>query len=446
MTAGSTASPLAAFAAREPAWLRLRRRDAWDVFQATPAPAQRDEEWHRTDTAWMRWDAVKASPNGRTPRALPAAVRATAIQPTAAVVTEDGSSAAVHLSDEAKAAGVLVMSLADATLQRPDLVEGRVSLASAPATLGKFEALNAALWAGGALVYVPRDVALAAPILVAVSGTQAAQIYPHTLVVLASGARANVVEWWTSPADGPLAVANGVVEVEIGAGASLTLTHVQAWGATVRSILTQRAILAREAKVVTTNVTLGGRFHKASVDAAIQGPGADVRMNAVYYLTDQQFVDHHTLQDHVATDATSDLLFAGALDGASRSVYQGTIIVQRHAQRSNAYQKNLNLMLGKGSRADSIPQLEIKADDVRCTHGATTSTVDPRHLFYLQTRGLSAQQARALMLDGYFEPVLERLPDASVRDVVRSQVQGKVARVRDVAAPAGTAPLPSAED
>ena len=142
-------------------------------------------------------------------------------------------------------------------------------------------------------------------------------------------------------------------------------------------------------------------------------------MNGAFRLGSRQFVDHHTTQDHLATDGTSDLLFTGVLDGRARSVYAGTIVVEPKAQRTNAYQKNRNLLLHSGTRADSIPRLEIMADDVRCTHGATTSTIEPGELFYLASRGLTDAQAQSLIVEGYFEAVLDRVPDEGVRNVLR---------------------------
>ena len=173
-------------------------------------------------------------------------------------------------------------------------------------------------------------------------------------------------------------------------------------------------------------MTLGGRFHKGAISATLTGPGANVRLNGMAFLDGQQFADHHTLQDHRTTDAASDLLYVNVLDGTARSVYAGTIMVQQHAQRSNAYQQNRNLMLQRGPRADSIPRLEIMADDVRCTHGSTTSTIDPMHLYYLGSRGLGLDQARSLIVDGTFEPVLDRIPNATVRSAVRTAVRAKL--------------------
>ena len=419
-------------AQREPTWLRRRRLDAWQVYRDTAPPTDRDEEWRRTDLRWVHWDALEIGADEVAPARPAAPVPVEALQPSVVIAQADGGSAVVHLSDEARAAGVVAGGLTDLARDQPDFLQDYLGTRAVTPDLGKFQALNAALWAGGAFVYVPAGVELPNPVLYAVEAA-APTVLPRLLVRLDEGASASVVEWWASPQESAPGFANGVAELFVGEGARLAYTHVQAWGAGTHSILSQRAMLGRDASLTTTNVTLGALFHKARVDTMIEGPGATVLMNGLYYLTGQQFVDHHTLQDHNATDSLSDLLFVGALDGTSRSVYSGTIIVERQAQRSNAYQRNRNLMLRSGPRADSIPRLEIMADDVRCTHGATTSTLDPMHLFYLSSRGLPTAQAEALIVDGIFEPVLERVADATVRDVLRTALQAKLAATRAAA-------------
>ena len=314
--------------------------------------------------------------------------------------------------------GVAALDLAEAARTRPKLVRERLSTTAITPDQGKFQALNAALWQGGALVHVPRGAVLAQPILVVVCGDAVLE-QPHLLASLGEGAQASIVEWWADAETDSPALVNGATELFAESGSHLTYTHVQGLSPSTRSILSQRAIVGRDATFTSTNVTVGGRFHKARIEASLIEPGASVVMNGAFRLGRRQFVDHHTTQGHLATDGTSDLLFAGVLDGRARSVYAGTIIVEPKAQRTNAYQNNRNLLLNSGTRADSIPRLEIMADDVRCTHGATTSTLEPSHLYYLCSRGLPEAQARELIVEGYFEEVLDRVPHEGVRDVLR---------------------------
>ena len=410
-----------ASAQHEPDWLRARRHAAWDVYEATPDPGRSEEEWRRTDLRWLRWASLTPTP----PEDLvggvggvPAAVPTAALAPSVTLLIGAAGARVVEISPEARGAGVVALDLADAARTQPDLVHDRLSTTAVPPEQGKFQALNAALWQGGALVHVPRGVALAQPIL-AIVCSDAALSQPHLLASLGDGAQASVVEWWVDADGSTPALVNGATELFADSGAHLAYTHVQALPPGARSILSQRAMVGRDATLTSTNVTVGGRFHKARVEARLTEPGASAVMNGAFRLGSRQFVDHHTTQDHLATDGTSDLLYAGVLDGRARSVYAGTIIVEPKAQRTNAYQNNRNLLLHSGTRADSIPRLEIMADDVRCTHGATTSTVEPSQLYYLCSRGLTDAQAQSLIVEGYFEAVLDRVPDEGVRDVLR---------------------------
>lgn len=407
----------------EPAWLRERRASAWRAYEALPAPAWSDEEWRRTDTSWVDWAGMAPAANGAVSArlALPDEI------PSASVLLRQrGTTVEVlYTSSEARRAGVTVASLSAAAAMDPATVADHLGTELATPTAGKLEALNGALWAGGTFVRLPAGTALTGPIVIVVDAAEA-PTFPRTLVTAGAGSSADVLEWWRSSPEASPGFANGCVELFAGAGAKLSYTHVQTWDTETGGFLSQHARVGRDAELTTTNVTLGGRFHKGAISATLTGPGANVRLNGLAYLDGGQFADHHTLQDHRTTDAASDLLYVNVLEGTARSVYAGTIMVQPHAQRSNAYQQNRNLMLQRGPRADSIPRLEIMADDVRCTHGSTTSTIDPLHMYYLGSRGLDRDQARSLIVDGTFEPVLDRIPSDTVRTAVRTAVRAKL--------------------
>lgn len=407
----------------EPGWLAARRAEAWRAYEVTPAPVWSDEEWRRTDTGWVDWAGVAPAANGAhaTRLALPDEI------PSASVLLRQRGTQVnvLYISPEARAVGVTVASLATAAADEAAPVAELLATELATPVAGKLQAMNTALWAGGAFIHVPAGAELSAPIVIVIDAA-GGPIFPRTLVAASEGSSSDVLEWWRSiPEAGP-GFANGCVELFVGAGSKLSYTHVQAWDRESGGFLSQHARVERDADLATTNVTLGGRFHKGAISAMLNGPGANVRLNGLAYLDGGQFADHHTLQDHRTTDAASDLLYVNVLDGTARSVYAGTIMVLPHAQRSNAYQQNRNLMLQRGPRADSIPRLEIMADDVRCTHGSTTSTIDPMHLYYLGSRGLDRDQARSLIVDGTFEPVLDRIPNATVRSAVRTAVRAKL--------------------
>ena len=409
----------------EPAWLADRRIDAWRTFESSPPPKRSDEEWRRTDLSWMNWSDFHPSAsqltNGSAEEHLPVHLSAASI-----VLVEHGTGTTVtRVAPEAKAAGITAASLSTAASDSNQLVESHLATSLIRPDDGKFQALNSALWTGGVFVHIPRGVQLEAPIVILKTSNDSA-CYPRTLIIADPESSGHIVEWWLPEDSKSLSFANGSTEIFVNDNADLTYTHVQQWPSITRSLLSQHAQVARDASMVSTNVPLGGIFHKGSIKATLSGPGADARLNGLSYLDGQQFVDHHTVQDHKTTDAVSDLLYVNILDNMSRSVYAGSIVVEQDAQRSNAYQRNRNLMLRSGPRADSIPRLEIMADDVRCTHGSTTSTIDPAQLHYLNSRGLDYEAALRLIVDGTLEPVLDRIPNTVVADAVRSVVQAKI--------------------
>ena len=204
----------------------------------------------------------------------------------------------------------------------------------------------------------------------------------------------------------------GVTELHIGAGARVRFINSQDLGRHVYDLRTQTALLERDSHLEWLTVTLGGRVSRSTQHSTMRGPGAEVVVTGLYLPDGRQHLAFDTLQDHVAAGCTSDLLYQGALLSRSRSVYEGTIRAWPGAQKTNAYQSNRNLLLSKKARADSLPRLEIEANDLRCTHGATVSPVDDEQIFYLMSRGIPRADAVRLIVEGFFQPSLDRLPEA----------------------------------
>jgi Fe-S cluster assembly protein SufD len=173
-------------------------------------------------------------------------------------------------------------------------------------------------------------------------------------------------------------------------------------------------------------VTLGSKFTKNSIGSHLRGENALAEMLGIFFGDQDQFFDHHTWQLHESPYATSDLEFKGALKEGARSVYSGLIKVEEGAQKTDAFQQNRNLILDRTSRADSIPNLEIAANDVRCTHGATVSQVEPEHIFYLQARGIPRSEAQKLIVEGFFRPVIDRIPVEEIQDFLQGAIARKV--------------------
>ena len=417
---------------------RDARLRAWELYETLPAPQRTDEEWRRTDIRGLKLANLRVDAGGLMPDVSPLealeaagvtnAAAQIALGPNAGVVVQrDASTILTTLDPEVAAKGVIFTDLATAVREHPDLVERYFMTQAVPAGMGKFEALHAAYWQGGAFLYVPRGVVVEAPFrgfsLLAQPG---GAVFSHTLIVLEEGAEAFLADAYRSPTFEVQSFASAVVELILGQDAKLRYVQVQDWGRDVWNFMTERAILGNDAILNSLHVTLGAKFSKASIASHLRGKNSLAEMLGIYFADGDQFFDHHTWQLHESPYATSDLEFKGALKGNARSVYSGLIKVFEGAQKTDAYQQNRNLVLSRTARADSIPNLEIAANDVRCTHGATVSQVEEEHLFYLQTRGVPRSEAQKLMVEGFFRPVIDRIPVEEIQGFLEGAIARKV--------------------
>lgn len=417
----------------EPAWVLEARLAAWETFERLPMPQRTDEEWRRTDIRPLKLDRlVPFADVGERVASLDGLL--TAIEGgvsdetdrAGVVVQRDSSTIFAETAPEVAAQGVVYCDLDTAIREYPELVQRYFMTQAVPATFGKFEALHAAFWQGGTFLYVPKNVTIELPFRAFTLGQQPAAIFSHTLVVLDEGAEAFFVDAFNSPTLEGQGFASEVVELILGKGSKLRYVQVQDWGRHVWNFMTERAILTNDATLNSLHVTLGGKFSKNSIGSHLRGPNALAEMLGIYFGDGDQFFDHHTWQLHEAPYATSDLEFKGALKDRARSVYSGLIKVYEGAQKTDAYQQNRNLILSREARADSIPNLEIGANDVRCTHGATVSQVVPEHIFYLQARGIPYTEAQKLIVEGFFRPVIDRIPVEEIQGFLEGAIARKV--------------------
>ncbi len=416
-----------ALGASGPAWLRERRLHAWQVYQDTPLPTTALEEWRYTDVARLALDAVRPADVDIVP-ALPPQARAALDGKSVAgrVYQVDARIVELELEGDVAAQGVVLADLAAAATEHADLVESTLGTA-VPPEAGKFAALNGALWSAGVLLYVPPGVHLDRPIRIVrwLSGDGIA-VFPRTLIVADEGSRVAFVEEFASPDFDAPALSCGAVEVIARQGAQVQHVAIQRWGRGVRHVSMQRTIAGRDASLDTLVVNLGASVARVDMAASLEGPGARSDMLGLYFGREEQHFDHNTRQDHVAPNASSDLLYKGALYDRAHGIFRGIIKVHPNAQRTDAYQTNRNLLLSEDARADSLPNLEIEADDVRCSHGATVGQLDEEEIFYLMTRGLTRTAAERLVVFGFFGEVLDRLPlpevTAELKEIIGSRI------------------------
>jgi Fe-S cluster assembly protein SufD len=409
----------------QPDWLRERRSEAWAAFERLPLPTKKLEEWRYTDVAQLKLDEVRlAESSAEIP---PEARSLLADKEAAAKVLMVGPRVVdVEVNPRWAEQGVIVADLATAAAEHPELV--RKHLGSAVAMdQDKLAALNGAAWAGGVFVYVPANVVVEDPIRVArwlpESGVA---VFPRTLIVAERHSHVAYVDEFASPDFDEPTLSLGAVEVIADDGADVQYVAVQQWGAGVRHLSIQRTLAQRDANLDTLVVNLGATVSRVDLNARLEGPGSRSDMLGLYFARGDQHFDHNTRQDHVSPNANSDLLYKGALYDQSKTVFRGVIRVFPDAQRTDAYQTNRNLLLSEDAEAVSLPNLEIEADDVKCSHGATVGQLDEEELFYLQSRGLDKGQAERLVIFGFFGEVLDRLPLPGVVEELKRAIEAKI--------------------
>lgn len=434
--AESAAAPLTGLAAPEvfastlqaaaglPAWWLDLKKAAWNQFNALPYPKRTDENWRFATLTGLKLDAC-----GFTRPATPP------LPPAAPAFTHSASLTFANnvlvgrepLPPELARLGVLFCPLEEALLRHGDLF--RAHFQKHPVNLGseKFVSLHTALTLGGGFLHVPKGVELPAPLVIThLAHGPGAAVFPHTLVVAEDHARATVVEFFLGAggAPGPQFAA-GQNDLYAGPGAQLTYLAAQDWSRDTLSFQFNSIAAQRDARILTLNLHLGGRQARHESHSRLQGPGAHTEMLALTLARGAQEFDQRTLQVHQAPHTSSNLLYKNALLDAAHTIFSGLIVVDPDAQKTDAYQSNRNLALSPDCEANSLPGLEIQANDVRCTHGATTSRVDPEQLYYLESRGIRPAVASELLVFGFFEEILSQLENDQLHDLFRELIQAK---------------------
>ena len=404
----------------EPDWLIERRKAAWQAWESLPLPTTTDEPWRRTDLRSIPADRfnVQASENGHVDRELEGSGPSILLRP--------GHEPLRNGMEQIDNDQVVFADWATAVHDHEQLLKEHLATI-VPDDEGKFSALAAAMATDGVLVYVPKGVHLEVPLhsVFWASGSDLA-VFSRILVVVEEGASATVVHESASPNSEGGVLHAGTVEISVGQGAQLTFVEVQDWGKSVWNITHERSRVDRDGQLDWVFGAVGSYLTKNFSELTLDGQGAHGRWTGFYFADGHQHLDHDTQQNHMAPDTTSDLLFKGALIDRSRSVWQGMIYVAPGAQRTDGFQANRNLILSKRARADSIPGLEILADDVRCTHGATVSQLEEEPIFYLMSRGIPREQAERLVVEGFFATVMERISLESIRKQFENMIDRKL--------------------
>ena len=442
----------------EPRWMLERRLRAYDVYEQLPMPKTPNEDtwkrttpmavqdyWRRTDLRTLKLDTfnpVALSPTEVAeqrpmPESLKSLVESQVEGEEAAenaevsglIVQQDGMAVHAALSEELRRKGVYFASLSTALKERPRLVETYFMTKAVTVSWNKFDALHGAFWQGGYLLYIPKGVTIEIPlhVFVALSDAQNTE-FSHTLIVAEAESELTVVEEHLSTSPEAPGLHCGAVEIFVERNAHVNYIQVQNWNHHVWNFSTQRSLVSADAQFRWVTGILGSRVSKLNQVSVLEGAGSRVEMLGLAFTHGRQHIDVHTYQEHVAHHTTSDLLYRTVLKERSRSVWDGMIYVHPEGKHTDAYQKNDNLMLSERARADTNPGLEILASDgIRCTHGATAGPIDKTQVFYLMSRGLSYDAAERLIVDGFFEPVMQRIPIESVKAQLYQAINRKLA-------------------
>lgn len=442
----------------EPEWMLARRFEAWHVYNETPMPAANDELWRRTSLKDLKLDNVVPFASNDTPWSpaqLPAEFQGLEDNEDAAgvLITHDSRSAHVHLKPEYKQRGVILCDMNTALREYPELVreylmtravtlaenryarhvnaQGVTEHHGYSDTIGdlKFASLHGAFWNGGTFLYVPRNVEIQEPLnTLTYFDAPDVAIFSHSLIILEQGASAKLIEDFGSSANEAQRFGSRAVEIILKPNASLQYFNLQDWAQNVWDFTSQTAILERDTNLTWLAGMLGSAVTKAFLDSRLEGQGANVRMLGFFFGDKQQHFDQHTFQNHIVPNGKSDLLYKGALKDKAFSAFRGLIRINPEAQHSDAYQQNRNLLLSQSAHADSIPELEIEANDVRCTHGATVGPIEQVAVFYLMARGIPRPEAERLITEGFFDELISKIPLEVVQDrlfrVIRQKIVG----------------------
>ena len=435
----------------EPRWMRERRLDAYKVYEALPIPKMPNEDtwkrntampvqdyWRRTDLRMLKLEQYSPIAVGAglprpyegipLPDSLKTLLQTEEKEESGLIVQQDGVVTDTTLLKALERKDVYFADMNTALKERPELLESYFMTKAVTVDWNKFDALHGAFWQGGYLLYVPKGVVVEIPlrVFVAMSGAQSAEM-AHTLVVADAESQVTVVEEHLSTATNAPGLHCGAVEIFVGRNAHVSYVQLQNWNHQVWNFSSQRAIVGRDAQFRWITGELGSRVSKLNQISVLEGTGSHVEMLGLTFTHARQHIDTHTYQEHVDHHTTSDLLYRTVLKDRSRTVWSGMIYVHPEGQDTDAYQKNDNLILHERARADTLPGLEIKANEVRCTHGATAGPIDKEQVFYLMSRGLSYDQAERMIVDGFFEPVMQRIPLQSVREQLQESVNRKLA-------------------
>jgi Fe-S cluster assembly protein SufD len=410
-----------------PDWFRELQAKAWEEFEAEPLPTRGNELWRFSSVKNLALDNYVAPPDFSGdpsalthPREFP--------NPAGRIVFANEALVTAKLLDPAlERAGVIFTTLSEALEKHSGRLREHFMTQSARLGSAKFAALHKSVVQAGTFLWVPRGVEIHEPFEVfhLVQGDWTA-VFPHTLIIAEDNSQVTLLEHFVSANPDDRGLACGVNDLVLKPGSKLNYVSIQEWSAKFVSVQVNSTVVAKDSSALNLALNFGGRYSRLESISRMVDSGARSDMLAISVARDEQEFDQRTLQDHQKPDTTSDLLYKNALHDKSRTIFSGLIKVEPGAHRTDAYQKVRNLLLSDDAEANSMPGLEILADDVRCTHGATSGQVEPEELFYLKSRGIDDLASKRLIARGFLNEVVDRLPRAELCEYLHQQIEARL--------------------
>jgi Fe-S cluster assembly protein SufD len=438
-------------ATKEPQWLKQSRVSAWEAYLQTPMPTIRDEDWHKTEIDSLNLSNLQAADlaNGAIKKSETAPQWLTIglkhLSKRSGVLSEGAYKLDEAVPEVLSKQGVIFCSLKEALQKHADLLKPYIEKHLATASGAKFVLMNNALFNAGTFLYIPKNVVVDAPFVTftnlgqlghngnkveGLQGIQGIAVFPRLVVVLEANSKADLVNVLTSEESAQAtethSLVNTSIEVYVRTGAKLNYLELQRFSSDVFAITRNNNEISKDGSFYSLTVGLGGFQLKSDFRTDLVESGAASDIQGIIFGDESEHYSFNTIQDHDAPSTTSNINFHVALKDQSTSIYQGIIKVDKKAQKTDSFQSNKNLLLGKDAKADSIPKLEILADDVKCAHGATVGPVDKEQIFYLQSRGLTASESEELIVSGFFHKVLETCPITGAIDWIDTLIADKI--------------------
>ena len=409
----------------EPAWVVDLRRGAFEAYRESLNQELDPEEWKRVDIRAFRPEKFSIQTGTNAP-ALETLLADRA--ELAGVVSHlDGTCTRTTLDPKWSQQGVLFGNLSDLIQTHGDVLRPHLMTRAVKPETDRFAAWHGAFWTGGTVLYVPRNVQVTEPLYSLIGlGAEAAADFSHTLVILEEGASATLLEETTSASLTTTGLHIGAVELLLADRSNLRYVQLQNWNDKVWHFAHQAGRVESGASLQWTVGGLGARLAHIHQEVFLDGRGAAAEVNGVTFATDRQLISYYTQQTHNAPNTRSDLLYKDVVRDKARCIWRGMIKVAKDAQKTDGYQRNDGLIMSDTCRVDAIPGLEIEADDVRCTHGATCGRVDEEQLFYCMCRGMTRSEAMHMIVEGFFQRVYDRIPVEIVRETLGQAVERKL--------------------